>query len=75
LWHLLARSLIGAGERVDDIALSIAMRVRLLDSGQINKSDDECPIGRHRRPAVDDGSRNVSTRARVSRAAAHPVWM
>ena len=40
LGYLLAQQLIAAGERVVDIAPKTAARVRLLDSGQINKTDD-----------------------------------
>jgi transposase len=40
LGYLLAQQLIAAGERVVDIAPKRAARVRLLDSGQINKTDD-----------------------------------
>jgi transposase len=40
LGYLLAQQLIAAGERVVDVAPKRAARVRLLDSGQINKTDD-----------------------------------
>lgn len=40
LGYLLAQQLLAAGERVVDIAPKTAARVRLLDSGQINKTDD-----------------------------------
>lgn len=40
LGYLLAQQLIATGERVVDIAPKTAARVRLLDSGQINKTDD-----------------------------------
>jgi hypothetical protein len=39
LGHLLAQQLIAAGERVLDVPPKLAARVRLLDSGQINKND------------------------------------
>ena len=37
--HLLAQQLIAAGERVLDVPPKLAARVRLLDTGQINKND------------------------------------
>jgi transposase len=40
LGYLLAQQLLGAGERVVDVAPKTAARVRLLGSGQINKTDD-----------------------------------
>jgi transposase len=40
LGYLLAQQLLAAGEWVVDIAPKTAARVRLLDSGQINKTDD-----------------------------------
>jgi transposase len=40
LGYLLTQQLIAAGERVVDIAPKRAARVRLLDSGQINKTDE-----------------------------------
>ena len=40
LGHLLAQQLIAAGERVLDVPPKLAARVRLLDSGQINKTDE-----------------------------------
>jgi transposase len=40
LGYLLAQQLLAAGERVVDIAPKTVARVRLLDSGQINKTDD-----------------------------------
>jgi transposase len=40
LGYLLAQQLLAAGERVVDVAPKTAARVRLLDSGQINKTDD-----------------------------------
>jgi transposase len=40
LGYLLAQQLLAAGERVVDIAPKTAARVRLLDTGQINKTDD-----------------------------------
>jgi len=39
LGHLLAQQLIAAGERVFDVPPKLAARVRLLDTGQINKND------------------------------------
>jgi transposase len=39
LGHLLAQQLIAAGERVVDVPPKLAARVRLLNSGQINKND------------------------------------
>ena len=39
LGHLLAQQLIAAGERVLDVQPKLAARVRLLDTGQINKND------------------------------------
>src|SRR6478672_1891709 len=40
LGQLLAQQLLAAGERVLDVPPKLAARVRLLDSGQINKTDD-----------------------------------
>ena len=40
LGYLLAQQLLAAGERVVDIAPKTAARIRLLDTGQINKTDD-----------------------------------
>jgi transposase len=40
LGHLLAQQLIAAGERVLDVPPKLAARIRLLDSSQINKNDD-----------------------------------
>src|SRR5690349_1788344 len=40
LGQLLAQQLIAAGERVLDVPPKLAARVRLLDSGQINKTDE-----------------------------------
>jgi transposase len=40
LGHVLAQQLIAAGERVLDVPPKLAARVRLLDSGQINKTDE-----------------------------------
>jgi transposase len=40
LGQLLAQQLIAAGEHVLDVPPKLAARVRLLDSGQINKNDD-----------------------------------
>lgn len=40
LGYLLTQQLIAAGERVVDVAPKRAARVRLLDSGQINKTDE-----------------------------------
>jgi transposase len=40
LGNLLAQQLIAAGERVLDVPPKLAARVRLLDSGQINKTDE-----------------------------------
>lgn len=40
LGYLLAQQLLAAGERVVDVAPKTTARVRLLDSGQINKTDD-----------------------------------
>jgi transposase len=40
LGYLLAQQLLAAGERVVDVAPKTAARVRLLDSGEINKTDD-----------------------------------
>jgi transposase len=40
LGHLLAQQLIAAGEHVLDVPPKLAARVRLLDSGQINKTDE-----------------------------------
>jgi transposase len=39
LGQLLAQQLIASGERVLDVPPKLAARVRLLDSGQINKND------------------------------------
>src|SRR6266566_1933304 len=39
LGQLLAQQLLGVGERVVDVQPKIAARVRLLDSGQVNKND------------------------------------
>ena len=40
LGHLLAQQLLASGERVLDVPPKLAARVRLLDTGQINKTDD-----------------------------------
>ena len=40
LGQLLAQQLIAAGERVLDVPPKLAARVRLLDTGQINKNDE-----------------------------------
>ena len=39
LGHLLAQQLVAAGERVLDVPLKLAARVRLLASGNVNKND------------------------------------
>jgi transposase len=39
LGHLLARQLLAAGERVVDVQPKLAARVRLLDTGAVNKND------------------------------------
>lgn len=39
LGHLLAQQLIGAGERVVDVQPKLAARVRLLNTGKVNKND------------------------------------
>jgi transposase len=39
LGHLLAQQLIGVGERVFDVQPKLAARVRLLNTGQVNKND------------------------------------
>ena len=39
LGHLLTQQLVGAGESVVDVQPKLAARVRLLDTGQINKND------------------------------------
>jgi transposase len=41
LGHLLTQQLVGAGESVVDVQPKLAARVRLLDTGQINKNDPE----------------------------------
>jgi hypothetical protein len=38
--ELLSQQLIAAGERVLDVPPKLAARVRLLNTGQINKTDD-----------------------------------
>ena len=39
LGHLLAQQLLAAGERVLDVQPKLAARVRLLNTGQVNKND------------------------------------
>ncbi len=47
LGHLLARQLIAAGEQVLDVPPKLAARVRLLNTGQINKNDPKCDTRSH----------------------------
>ena len=47
LGHLLAQQLIAAGEHVLDVPPKLAARVRLLDTGQINKNDPKCDTRSH----------------------------
>lgn len=43
LGHLLAQQLVGAGERVVDVQPKLAARVRLLNTGKVNKNDPTTP--------------------------------
>ena len=47
LGQLLAQQLIASGERVLDVPPKLAARVRLLNSGQINKNDPKCDTRSH----------------------------
>ncbi len=47
LGRLVAQQLIGAGERVVDVQPKLAARVRLLNTGQVNKNDPKCDTRSH----------------------------
>ena len=84
LGYLLAQQLIAADQRVLDVPPKLAARVRLLNSGQINKNDEERrPLGRHYRTArprptgaqrrgPDDGDAGLGAPLPRSGPAAHP---
>jgi transposase len=47
LGHLLAQQLLAAGERVLDVQPKLAARVRLLNTGAVNKNDPKCDTRSH----------------------------
>ena len=47
LGRLLAQQLLAAGERVVDVQPKLAARVRLLNTGQVNKNDPKCDTRSH----------------------------